>query len=203
MTQYQFRHLRAEDFERAAKALECDEAAVRAVTQIESSGEGFLDDGRPRILYEGHIFSRLTKRRFDASNPTISHRSWTRSHYARGANSEIRARGEWARMARAISLDREAALQAASWGMFQIMGFNYELCGFDSVQRFVNAMYSGAGEHLDAFVMFVAARGLDDALRERDWRRFARGYNGPAYAANDYDVRLAAAYATHGGTSVA
>ena len=35
---------------------------------------------------------------------------------------------------------------------------------------------------------------LDRALRTHDWVAFARGYNGPNYAINSYDTRLAAAY---------
>src|SRR5262249_39107639 len=35
---------------------------------------------------------------------------------------------------------------------------------------------------------------LDRALRGHDWTTFARGYNGPAYAKNSYDTRLAAAH---------
>src|SRR5690606_20329627 len=31
-------------------------AAVKAVNQIESSGKGFLAFGKPRILFEGHVF---------------------------------------------------------------------------------------------------------------------------------------------------
>jgi hypothetical protein len=39
------------------------------------------------------------------------------------------------------------------------------------------------------------ANRLDGALRARNWPSFARGYNGPAYAQNAYDKKMAAAYA--------
>ncbi|MGA0525154.1 N-acetylmuramidase domain-containing protein, partial [Escherichia coli] len=48
--------------------------------------------------------------------------------------------GEWDRLARAIEINRPAALESASWGLFQIMGFHWKLLGFASVQAFVNAM---------------------------------------------------------------
>ena len=40
------------------------------------------------------------------------------------------------------------------------------------------------------------------ALRAKDWANFARRYNGPNYAINNYDVRLSAAYQkfSYGGT---
>lgn len=36
---------------------------------------------------------------------------------------------------------------------------------------------------------------MKNALMNRDWAAFARAYNGPAYAKNRYDQKLAAAYA--------
>ncbi|MCB1955212.1 MAG: N-acetylmuramidase family protein [Zoogloeaceae bacterium] len=182
------------DFADAANLLGCDVATIKAVCAVEAPRGGFLDDGRPVVLFEGHKFSRMTGGRFDRLHPTISYPSWTRAHYAKGATSAIRMAGEWARLAQAVALDRDAALKSASWGRFQIMGFNHDACGFDSVQAFVNAMYMNEGAHLKAFVMLVKNWGIDDELRHRDWAAFARRYNGPAYEQNAYDTRLAAAY---------
>ena len=75
------------------------------------------------------------------------------------------------------------------------MGFHWKLLGYASVQEFVNAMYHSEGAQLDAFVRFIKAdAGLHRALRSKDWADFARRYNGPAYAKNQYDVKLAEAY---------
>ena len=41
---------------------------------------------------------------------------------------------------------------------------------------------------------FLKANDLTVPLRSRDWASFARAYNGPVYAKNKYDVRLAGAY---------
>ena len=49
--------------------------------------------------------------------------------------------------------------------------------------------------HLEAMVNFITRSGLDDELREHDWRGFARGYNGAGYEKNGYHTKLAAAYA--------
>ena len=46
------------DVARAAEFLECDEAAVRAVIEVEAASYGFDAKGRPRILFEPHIFYR-------------------------------------------------------------------------------------------------------------------------------------------------
>jgi hypothetical protein len=49
-----------------------DPAVLWSVVVVETSGCGFLPDRRPFILFERHIFSRQTGRRFDASHPEIS-----------------------------------------------------------------------------------------------------------------------------------
>lgn len=172
----------------AAKKLGCEVAAVRAVVDVESGG-GFLLDGRPKILFERHYFSRLTKGRFDASHPGISNGAWG-GYGAGGAH-------QYDRLAEAIGCDRDAALRSASWGMFQIMGDNYRAAGFDDVASYVKAMVSGEPAQLDAFVSFVKKSGLADELGRRDWAGFARGYNGPAYRDNRYDEKLGAAFAFH------
>ena len=173
--------------ESAAKKLGCAVAAVRAVIDVESRG-GFLPDGRPKILFERHYFSRLTKGKHDSKHPDISHKKW--GGYKGG-------KAEYDRLGRAIALDRDAALRSASWGAFQIMGDNCKLAGFNNVEAFVTAMVAGEPEQLDAFVSFVQSTNLDDELRRLDWVGFARGYNGAAYKANKYDEKLDAAYRYH------
>lgn len=175
------------DFERAARAIGCTVAAVRAVNDVESRG-GFFADSRPKILYERHIFSRQTNRKFDAAHPSIANPS---------SGGYIGGPAEYDRLAKAIALDRTAALKSASWGAFQIMGFNHKAAGFADVEAFVKAMASGQGAQLDAFVKFIKANSLDDELIRRDWAGFARGYNGPDYAKNKYDIKLAAAFTLH------
>ena len=173
--------------EDAAAAIGCAVASIRAVMNVESRG-GFLADGRPKILFERHYFSRLTGRRYDSAHPDISHPAW--GGYLGGAR-------EYDRLGRAMELDRDAALRSASWGAFQIMGDNHALCGFASVGTFVKAMVSGAAAQLQAFVSFIRKTGLSDELIRADWAGFARGYNGPAFKANRYDEKLAAAYRFH------
>jgi hypothetical protein len=180
--------LTAADFGRAALALGCEVAAIRAVEEVESPDGGFLADGTtPVILFEGHWFHALTQGRYSATHPDISYPRWTKRHYVGGM-------GEHRRLERAVALDRDAALASASWGNFQVMGFNWAIAGCTSLQDFINAMYRSEGAHLDCFVNVVKSMGLDDELRDRRWEDFAEVYNGPAYRANDYANKMAAAY---------
>lgn len=179
------------DIAAAAARLDCEPAALRAVCEIESAGSGFLPDNRPRILFEAHVFGRLTGHRYDAAHPNVSAPSWNRALYgAPGAH-------QYDRLAQAIALDRPAALEAASWGLFQILGLNHGQCGFAGVEDYVAAMCDNEARQLAAFCEFCRRGGLDRFLRTQDWTRFALAYNGPAEADNGYDQKLAAAYTRH------
>lgn len=179
--------LNTEEVERAAAELGCDVAAVLAAAEVESAGSGFLPNGEPKILFEAHIFSRLTGGKYDATHPSISSPRWNRKLYVGGV-------GEHHRLKQAVALDRDAALQSASWGAFQIMGMNWKRCGYPSLQAFINDAYAGEDGHLRMFVGFVRSAGLADELQRHDWAGFARVYNGPSFAANRYDVKLAQTY---------
>lgn len=171
-------------FADAAEDLDCDVAAIKAVAEVESRGDGFLADSRPKILFERHKFRKFTGGQYNRSNPEIS---GPPGNYRGGVR-------EYDRLEEAMQLDREAALSSTSWGKFQIMGFNHRVCGFDDVEAFVAAMVESEDRHLEAFIGFVEGNNLDRHLRSHNWARFARGYNGAAYRKNNYDVKMARAY---------
>jgi hypothetical protein len=182
------------DYEAAAKLLKCDVPAIKAVAEVESSGDGFLSDGRVKILFEGHQFYKFTKGAYAESHPTICYRKWTSAFYTKGKNADVRGAGELARLNEAIALNRNAALLSASYGKFQIMGFNFAICGFVNVDDFYQAMQVSEGEHLNAFCSYIIGNAIDDELRDHKWAAFAFRYNGPEFKKNKYDEKLAAAY---------
>lgn len=176
-----------DDYKKAAEELGCEIATIRAVASVESSGNGFLPDGRPTVLFEAHIFHRLTKGRWDKLYLLLSTPKWNKSLYRGGA-------GEWDRLNAAATLDRAAALMSASWGAFQILGLNFPACGFTSVEDFAKEMSKSESRQLDLFIEFIKSRGLADELEHKDWTTFARLYNGARFRANSYDIHMAAAY---------
>lgn len=184
--------LNERSYREAAHALGTDIPTVMAVKDVESYGNGFLPSGKPKILFEGHIFSRLTRGKHDHSDPTISYPHWTTAHYLGGES-------EYKRLNRALEINPQAAMMSTSWGLFQILGSNFRHAGFESVDDFVAAMRNGEEPQLDAFVLYVKSVGLDDELRRKDWEVFARGYNGPAYWKNHYAEKLEAAYRKRAG----
>ena len=175
------------DFLNAAKELNCEVAAIKAVVKVESNGRGFHSDGRMRILFEAHWFDKLTKGAFRKSHPHISSRRWNRSLYKYGKK-------EHDRLQQAMNLDFDAALQSASYGLFQVMGFHWKAMGFDSPAEFVDFMGKGEKNQLKIFIKWIQKKKLDRFLRSRDWAAFAYRYNGAGYKKNRYDMKMAEAY---------
>ena len=179
-----------DDIELEAKRLGCESAVIRAVCDVESGGSGFLRDGRPKILYEAHVFSRLTDAKYNRSHPNISSRQWDRSLYgAPGAH-------QYDRLDEAIELNRRAAMESASWGKFQIMGFNCKAAGYPNVEVYVTAMMDDEANHLTAFGNFCNSNNITRDLIRKDWEHFALRYNGAGNVPN-YSRKLAAAYRKH------
>ncbi|OAJ93219.1 N-acetylmuramidase family protein [Vibrio bivalvicida] len=177
-----------QDFENAAMSLGCDIAAIKAVSDVESNGSGFLKCGKPRILFEAHKFSKYTQHKFDDSHPKISSKKWQRGLYLGGEK-------EYGRLQEAIELDSHAALLSTSFGRYQIMGFNYQAAGYNSVEDFVSDMFLSESKHLQSFVSFIQSNSqLHRALKAKNWPYFASLYNGPDYAQNSYDKKLERAY---------
>lgn len=164
--------LQPQDYFDDAKRIGCDLALILAVFQVESAGKGFYEDGTPKTLFEGHIFYRLTKGKFAGSHPTLCYPKWTKEFYGKNEAEERK------RLELAAALDRDAALMSCSWGLPQIMGFNFSLAGFSSLQAFINAMYKSANSQLECFTNFIMISNLDDELRERRLEDFVRQYNG-------------------------
>ena len=189
----QAKFLSEKDLEDLAKELKVEVAAIKAVYEVESSGRGFLTSGKPKILFEGHIFWNQLKKyelnpvNFKAGNEDILYPIWTGKYYKGGE-------GEYDRLNKAKKIHKSAALESTSWGIFQIMGFHYKKVGYNTVQDYVNAMYKSERTHLIAFGKFIKSEGLVRFLKNNEWAKFAYKYNGAGYKKNDYDTKLAAAY---------
>ncbi|MBL8547926.1 MAG: DUF3380 domain-containing protein [Hyphomonadaceae bacterium] len=180
--------LTREDYEAAAVQLGCEIEAVQAVVEVESGRAGaFGADGRPIILFEPHIFSRRTNRMYDASHPTVSYPTWDASKYPRTQDER------WNQLKIAYALDPQNAVASASYGLFQIMGFNHAACGFADPKSFVTDMAKNQSQQLKAFTAFVRANNLADELVRKDWEGFARGYNGSGQVER-YSGLMRAAY---------
>ena len=184
-----------QDFSRAAESIGIEPAAIKAFSQVESAGAGFDSEGHPKVLFERHVmYRRLKAKRGAMFADDKAARFPDLVNSAPGGYGKGTKQKE--RIEAAAKIDRECALESASWGAFQIMGLHWEALGYPKLQDFINAMYRSEADHLEAFVRFVKRdQSLVRALKAKDWDAAARIYNGPSYKKNRYAEKMAAEYA--------
>jgi hypothetical protein len=176
------------------------EDVIHALIEVETRGTGFDNQGRVIILFEPHVFYKHLRgeKRKLAESQGLAYPKWGMRKYPRDS---------YPRLEQAMRIDETAALMSCSWGMGQVMGENFHMVGYDSVQQMVEAFAGDEETHLQAMVDFIKAAGIDDDLRRieqktksggavtaADWVPVVRVYNGAGYAANDYHNRAARAY---------
>jgi N-acetylmuramidase len=173
------------DFNSSLAVLGVDPATAWTILEVESGKSGFLPDRRPQILFERAVFHTRTKGAWDASNPNVSAPTW--GGYSGGS-------AEYGRLAEAYALSADDALQSASWGIAQIMGFNFSAAGYQSAADFVRDSCASESAQLQAFVSFLQHTGIAASLQAHDWVSVARKYNGAGNVAV-YSARLQSSYA--------
>jgi len=195
-----------QDIVAAAAELKCEPGLIYAIAKQESATSSFIKiDGRtvPTILYERHWFRRLTSPKqkppspYEHDHADICGPAYHRTHKGKGKDKghaidnvtgkEALAddiygppgHHQYERLCKAYALDRAAALEACSWGKFQIMGFNYRNAGYADVFAFVKGMSSGDPAHIKAFLKFAKTNpDLLKGLQEKNYVLIAQGHNG-------------------------
>ena len=179
-----------------------DAAYIWTVVEVETAGLtqgfGFRVDRRPQILFERHVFRKHTDSRFDEIAPDISGPA---GGYGTLAEQYTKLEKALALCAKA-KLGTEPALKSASWGMGQVMGFNFAIAGHKTASRMVQSMVRSEDAQLAAMAGFLKANGLAEKLVRKDWSGFTKLYNGSTYWQNQYDVKLAEQYQRFASGSV-
>lgn len=184
-------------YARVGKTIGVSEDVVRAVVEVETNGRSYDSRGRLRALYEPHVAWARSSGSVRASLASIglAYPKWKKNY----------PKDSYLRIERAMAVDEDVALKATSWGLPQIMGFNYEMAGYSSARAMVEDFCRGEAVQLTAMATFIRGSNLDDELQalsrisaRRDvtadeCRAFVRGYNGKEYAKNDYHTKLAKA----------
>ena len=164
--------------------------AMAAIVQVETNGAGFFTDGRPVILLERHyVWARASIGQRTALGPALCNPV---------AGGYVGGIGEWDRFEQVAAVcGAEIAAQSCSWGLGQIMGANCALAGCANASQLMARAALTEQAQLQLMASFISSQpGMRNALVRHDWTTFARLYNGPNYAANSYDTKLAAAYAS-------
>uniref|UniRef100_A0AAU8GJ76 Endolysin n=1 Tax=Salmonella phage vB_STmST313_KE27 TaxID=3161178 RepID=A0AAU8GJ76_9CAUD len=187
-------HLTEADLVDAARELGVELASMKAVNQVESRGTGFTKTGKIKTLFERHIMYKKVTAKFGQARANALYQLYP-TLVNPNSGGYIGGDAELERLQGAIALDEDCAYESASYGLFQIMGFNCQICGYSNAKEMFTDFLTGERAHLLAFVKFIKAdANMWKALKNKNWAEFARRYNGPAYAKNQYDTKLAAAY---------
>jgi hypothetical protein len=175
------------DLPRIGHEIGVGEDEIHAVMEVEAAGSGFDSKGRVKALYEPHIAWRQSKgeTRDLLAKAGLAYPKWKRDYPA----------DSYPRILQAYEIAGDVALMSTSWGLGQIMGFNHGAAGYKSARAMIEDFADDEDNHLEAMIRFIVTNGLDDEIRRHDWAGFARGYNGAGYKANNYDTKLAAAFA--------
>lgn len=182
------------DFEELGQALGVEAAAIKAIVEIETgrTHKGFYAEGKPIINFDLNVFRNAARRRgVDLSR----HAGSVALQPINVAKYGGQQKAQQARLDAAMAIDSIAAIDGTFWGMFQIGGFNWKLCGMSSRQEFVKMMSRSEYDQLRLFGNYMENTGLLKHLKAKNWAAFSRIYNGPSYAARGYHTRMAAAYA--------
>lgn len=186
------------DYERVAAELGIEVATIRAVSDIEAGKhhKGFFEPGMPVINFDRTIFTSRLRRA--GKNVTRARKqqpvAFAKINVARYGSY---GKAQRARLEAGMGIDSTLALESTFWGMFQIGGFNWRRCEVKSVGEFAKLMSVSESMQLELFARFMVSTGMVKHLRQKNWRAFARAYNGPGYAKKGYHRRLAAAYARY------
>ena len=158
-----------------ARLFHIEPKALDAVMLVESSGSGFNLDGTIKIQFEPTWF-----------------RKYTGVKIANGVEGQ---HAEWIAFQEAFAINSHAALCSTSWGLVQVMGFNFKAAGFTSPEEMVRDFKESEVNQLKGMLNFIQADyAMLKALQTKDWAGFAKRYNGPQYKDFKYDTRLIEAY---------
>lgn len=184
------------DIGRAAKHIGIETNVLLAFLEVESAGSGFTNSGNLKVLPEAHIFYRKLKGalRAKAVRMGIAYPKWNPNGYRFNKATRFR---------KMIELSSKPAYLSVSYGLGQIMGFNYKAAGHDSAFELWRTANQGEYEQLIQLVNLMKSWGMDKMLTGKDftkaksWHKAARKYNGKGFRRNKYAQKLAAAYEKH------
>ena len=156
-------------------------AMLKAIIAVESGGVGFSRiTGKIIIQFEPSWF----KRKYEDWKKFSEGYTWLNNGVG---NQDI----EWKAFNSAFAIDADAAMQATSIGMMQVMGFHYQLLGFKTVGEMWDYAKESEANQVELAIRFIKANPkLDKAVKNKDCLTIAFYYNGSGYKKYNYDARL-------------
>lgn len=151
-----------------AKNNSIEYAALKAFIEVETGGIGFAKDtGKIIIQFEPVWFKRKA--------PYAPSGKWS-------LNKVEKQSAEWIVFNEAFRLNPNAAMEATSIGLGQIMGFHYKALGYKTVGEMWDDAKRGEYQQLLQMVRFIKSMpALYNALKAKNWHLVATYYNGSGY----------------------
>ena len=177
-----------------ASKLNIEPALIYAIIKTESNGVYRTKQGI-RVLFERHICYRLVKEKHGEAYAKEQHKKYPHLCNPR-AGGYGKYSKQYKKLNRAIELfGSNIAYNSASYGAFQIMGFNHKLCGYESAfEMFSHFHYLDSEKNqflaFGKFVENYQNGKLLQALKDKNWHEVARRYNGRNYKKNRYAEKL-------------
>lgn len=172
------------DFNIMAEKYDIDVNILKAFILTECSGYGFYENTNyPVIRLENHWFNKLTKGKYKESHPHLT------THFE-VKNYNLKGVAEITRFDEAFELDEKAACLSTSWGLGQVMGFNYEVCGYDDIFDFVRDMFISELYQLTGMLEYMKFHKIMKFLKEKNMSAVFSAYNGKDYAEYGYDEKF-------------
>lgn len=180
------------DYREVARELGIEVAAIKALASIEGGGHGFDATGNATINFDLSVFKRFLRK-----NGISEAKARKTAPVAFAPVNSKRYGGyvaaQHARLEDACKVSRRLALEATFWGMFQIGGFCYKLCGCKDVEEYVRLTGESERQQLELFARFITNAGYVKYVKAHNWSAFARAYNGGRNVAG-YAAKLQRAY---------
>lgn len=159
-------NLSKEQITAIANSIGLDYASLMAFISVESGGKGFIN-GKIVIQFEPVWFKKKA--------PFAPSGKWSINKVENQAK-------EWIAFNNAFSISPDAAMQATSIGLGQIMGFHYKRLGYKSVGEMWDSFKASEYNQVLGIAKFIKTDpGLFNALKGKNWHMVAVKYNGSEY----------------------
>lgn len=168
-------------------------AALVAIAIVETNGRAFapVGEGRePLIRFEGHVFDR----RLGEEKRRIARTAGLSAPRAGQIRNPAGQDARWRLLHQAAAIDPDAAYEATSWGLGQVMGLHWQKLGYAGATALAEEARRSAEGQFALVARFLKTGPFVERLERSDWEGFARLYNGPGFAANTYDRKIASAF---------
>ena len=165
------------EIQQLAKDFGLKTSRVQAIKEVESGGIGFDSvTGKIIIQFEPAWYKKMA--------PYTPSGKWS-------LNGVERQKQEWIAFNDAYFRSPDAAMQATSIGLMQVMGFHYKRLGFSSVGEMWTFAKQSEKNQLWLGLEFLRTdKIIFKALIDGNWKVVAKRYNGAAYWKLGYDKKL-------------